>query len=206
MVEGPGFDYLALSILVLCYAVSRYVVRSQFGLVLAGMRQNEERLAFFGYRIQVFKALISPSRVCWRDLRALRPYHQGFIGPGNMGPGLSTTAVLDARSAAPARRIGPGHLACPAHRDDQLCAGRSGWRSSSTRPSSSASRRWWSSAFKPGYGDPRILRVFPRTHRVLPRRAAASSSLEGPGRHQALRNPAGLGGLDVARPPGPSTG
>ena len=25
---------------------------------------------------------------------ALYAYHQGFIGPGNMGPGLSTTAVL----------------------------------------------------------------------------------------------------------------
>src|SRR5262249_29268288 len=25
---------------------------------------------------------------------ALYSYHQGFIGPGNMGPGLSTTAVL----------------------------------------------------------------------------------------------------------------
>ena len=34
------------------------LVRSQLGLVLAGMRQNEERLAFFGYRVQLFKALV----------------------------------------------------------------------------------------------------------------------------------------------------
>ena len=48
----------------------RYLVRSQLGLVLAGMRQNEERLAFFGYRVQVFKALVFSLRRHGR--RALR--------------------------------------------------------------------------------------------------------------------------------------
>ena len=33
-------------------------MRSQLGLVLAGMRQNEERLAFLGYRVQIFKVLV----------------------------------------------------------------------------------------------------------------------------------------------------
>ena len=46
LVEGPAFYYLALAILLAAYLASRYLVRSQFGLVLAGMRQNEERLAF----------------------------------------------------------------------------------------------------------------------------------------------------------------
>ncbi len=53
MVEGPGFYYMALALLLAAYLASRYIVHSQFGLVLAGMRQNEERLAFFGYRVQV---------------------------------------------------------------------------------------------------------------------------------------------------------
>jgi branched-chain amino acid transport system permease protein len=77
-------------------------------LVLAGMRQNEERLAFFGYRIQVFKALIFSFAGMLAGLAgALYSYHQGFIGPGNMGPGLSTTAVLYALFGGGGTLIGP---------------------------------------------------------------------------------------------------
>lgn len=108
MVEGPAFYYLALVLLVGCYLVSRYIVRSQFGLVLAGMRQNEERLAFFGYRVQVFKALIfSFSGLLAGLAGALFAYHQGFIGPGNLGPGLSTSAVLYALFGGTGTLIGP---------------------------------------------------------------------------------------------------
>jgi branched-chain amino acid transport system permease protein len=108
MVEGPAFYYLALAILFAAYLASRYLVRSQFGLVLAGMRQNEERLAFFGYRIQVFKALIFSFAGLLAGLAgALFAYHQGFIGPGNMGPGLSTTAVLYALFGGSGTLIGP---------------------------------------------------------------------------------------------------
>jgi len=99
---------LALAILFAAYLASRYLVRSQFGLVLAGMRQNEERLAFFGYRIQVFKALIFSFAGLLAGLAgALFAYHQGFIGPGNMGPGLSTTAVLYALFGGSGTLIGP---------------------------------------------------------------------------------------------------
>lgn len=108
MVEGPAFYYMALAILVVAYLASRYLVRSQFGLVLAGMRQNEERLAFFGYRVQVFKALIFSFAGLLAGLAgALFAYHQGFIGPGNMGPGLSTTAVLYALFGGSGTLIGP---------------------------------------------------------------------------------------------------
>jgi len=108
MVEGIGFYHLALFILVVAYLVSRVIVRSQFGLVLAGMRQNEERLAFLGYRIQVFKALIFSFAGMLAGLAgAIFAFHQGFIGPGNMGPGLSTTAVLYALFGGGGTLIGP---------------------------------------------------------------------------------------------------
>ncbi len=108
MVEGPAFYYMTLAILLAAYLASRYLVRSQFGLVLAGMRQNEERLAFFGYRIQVFKALIFSFAGLLAGLAgALFAYHQGFIGPGNMGPGLSTSAVLYALFGGTGTLIGP---------------------------------------------------------------------------------------------------
>lgn len=94
-VEGMPFYYLAFTSLLVTYAVSRYLMRSQMGLVLAGMRQNEERLAFFGYRVQFFKAVVFSFAGMIAGLSgALYSYHQGFIGPGNMGPGLSTMAVI----------------------------------------------------------------------------------------------------------------
>ena len=107
-VEGSAFYSLALALLVLVYAGARFLKRSQLGLVLAGMRQNEERLAFFGYRVQLFKALVFSLAGMIAGLGgALYSYHQGFIGPGNMGPGLSTTAVIYCLFGGPGTLIGP---------------------------------------------------------------------------------------------------
>jgi branched-chain amino acid transport system permease protein len=107
-VEGFEFYTLACVILLIVYLGSRALVRSQLGLVLAGMRQNEERLAFFGYRVQVFKALVFSVAGTIAGLAgALYSYHQGFIGPGNMGPGLSTTAVIYCLFGGSGTLIGP---------------------------------------------------------------------------------------------------
>jgi len=107
-VEGPAFYFVALAALVLVYAGSRLLVRSQFGLVLAGMRQNEERLAFFGYRVQMFKAIMFILAGMIAGLSgALYSYHQGFTGPTNLGPGLSTTAVIYCLFGGSGTLIGP---------------------------------------------------------------------------------------------------
>jgi urea transport system permease protein len=107
-VEGLEFYTLALLSLLIIYLICRFIVRSQFGLVLAGMRENEERLAFLGYRVQVFKALIFSFAGMAAGLSgALYSYHQGFIGPGNMGPGLSTAAVLYCLLGGAGTLIGP---------------------------------------------------------------------------------------------------
>lgn len=107
-VEGFQFYSVALIALFIVYLTSRMIVRSQFGLVLAGMRQNEERLAFFGYRVQVFKALIFIFSGMIAGLSgALYSYHQGFTGPSNLGPGLSTTAVIYCLFGGSGTLIGP---------------------------------------------------------------------------------------------------
>ncbi|TWT13562.1 branched-chain amino acid ABC transporter permease [Reyranella sp. CPCC 100927] len=107
-VEGTAFYFLALAVLLVVYTASRILMRSQLGLVLAGMRQNEERLAFFGYRVQLFKAMVFSVAGAVAGLSgALYSYHQGFIGPGNMGPGLSTTAVLYCLFGGTGTLIGP---------------------------------------------------------------------------------------------------
>ena len=107
-VEGIEFYSLACVILLAVYLGARALVRSQLGLVLAGMRQNEERLAFLGYRVQIFKVLVfSLAGMIAGVAGALYSYHQGFIGPGNMGPGLSTQAVIYCLLGGSGTLIGP---------------------------------------------------------------------------------------------------
>ena len=105
---GRLFYYIVATILLLVYLASRLLVRSQFGLVLAGTRQNEKRLAFLGYKVQKFKALV----FCFAGAIAglgggLYAHHEGFIGPGNVGIGISTMAVLYALFGGAGSLIGP---------------------------------------------------------------------------------------------------
>src|ERR1700690_4220038 len=50
--EGRVFYYFALGILVLVYLLCRFLLGSKFRLALAGVRENEHRIIFFGYRVQ----------------------------------------------------------------------------------------------------------------------------------------------------------
>jgi branched-chain amino acid transport system permease protein len=107
-VEGMDFYFVVLALLVVVYVLCRTMVRSQFGLVLAGMRQNEDRLAFFGYRVQMYKAAAFALAGAIAGLAGgLYAYHQGFTGPSNMGPSLSTVAVLFSLFGGTGTLIGP---------------------------------------------------------------------------------------------------
>jgi branched-chain amino acid transport system permease protein len=106
----PGiiFYYLAGFILLITYLISRYIVRSQFGLVLAGTKQNEKRLLFLGYRVKTFKALVFTFAGAVAGLGgALYAHHEGFIGPNNMGIGISTMAVLYTLLGGAGTLLGP---------------------------------------------------------------------------------------------------
>jgi branched-chain amino acid transport system permease protein len=93
--EGPPFYALALGVLVAVYLLCRYAVRSQLGLVLAGIRDEERRLAFFGYRVPLLKALVFSASGAVAGLAGgLYAYHEGFAGPVSLGMQLSTMAVL----------------------------------------------------------------------------------------------------------------
>ena len=56
---GAGLSIISCSVFS-CWSISlcRFLVRSQFGLALAGLRENEQRIAFFGYQVQRLKAII----------------------------------------------------------------------------------------------------------------------------------------------------
>lgn len=102
------FYYLALAFLVAVYALCRTLVKSQFGLVLAGIRENEERLAFFGYRVQAFKAVIFTFAGAVAGLSgALYSYHEGYAGIDMLGIQTSTMAVLYSFVGGTGTLIGP---------------------------------------------------------------------------------------------------
>jgi urea transport system permease protein len=107
MVEGIPFYCLVLSIFTFFYLGCRVLVRSQFGLVLAAIKQDQERLAYLGYRVQIYKIIMfTLAGVIAGIAGMLFAYHQGFIGPGNLGPGLSTTAALYSLFGGPGTLIG----------------------------------------------------------------------------------------------------
>ncbi|MBC7577371.1 MAG: branched-chain amino acid ABC transporter permease [Tardiphaga sp.] len=95
MTEGPTFYYLALGILFAVYLACRFLVRSQFGLALAGLRENEQRIAFFGYKVQHLKAIIFSFSGAVAGLAgSLYAFHEGFVWPNMLGVVMSTQVVL----------------------------------------------------------------------------------------------------------------
>ena len=93
--EGPAFYYLALGILLAIYLACRFLVRSQFGLALAGLRENEQRIAFFGYQVQHLKAIIFSFSGAVAGLAgSLYAFHEGFVWPNMLGVVMSTQVVL----------------------------------------------------------------------------------------------------------------
>jgi branched-chain amino acid transport system permease protein len=93
--EGVVFYYFALAILVLVYLLCRFLVASQFGLALAGLRENEQRITFFGYRVQRLKAIIFSFAGAIAGLAgSLYAFHEGFVWPNMLGVVMSTQVVL----------------------------------------------------------------------------------------------------------------
>jgi branched-chain amino acid transport system permease protein len=93
--EGTVYYYLALGILFIVYLLCRFLVRSQFGLALAGLRENERRIAFFGYKAQHLKAIVFAVGGTIAGLAgSLYAFHEGFVWPNMLGVVVSTQVVL----------------------------------------------------------------------------------------------------------------
>ena len=93
--EGPVYYYFALAILALIYLGLRWLTHSQFGLVLAGIREQEARITFFGYHVQNYKGVVFAIAGLIAGISGgLYAFHEGYVGPGQLGPVLSTQVVL----------------------------------------------------------------------------------------------------------------
>jgi branched-chain amino acid transport system permease protein len=106
--EGPLYYYLTLATLILVYLLCRFLVRSQFGLALAGIREQETRIAFFGYRVQPIKTIVFSVAGAIAGLAGgLYTFHEGFVWPNMVGVILSTQIVLYALFGGVGTLIGP---------------------------------------------------------------------------------------------------
>jgi branched-chain amino acid transport system permease protein len=93
--EGYSYYYMAFTIVVAVYLALRWLTRSQFGLVLAGIRLQETRMAFLGYRVHYYRSAVFAIAGMVSGLSGgLYAFHEGYVGPGQLGPVLSTQAVL----------------------------------------------------------------------------------------------------------------
>ena len=93
--EGPPFYYLVLGLLVVVYLLCRFLVRSQFGLALAGLRENEQRIAFFGYKAQHLKAIIFAIGGAIAGLAgSLYAYSEEYISPNTYNFELTILFLL----------------------------------------------------------------------------------------------------------------
>jgi branched-chain amino acid transport system permease protein len=93
--EGPVYYYMAFVALILVYVSCRFLVRSQFGLALAGIREQEARISFFGYKVQFIKTIIFSLAGSIAGLAGgLYAFHEGFVWPNMLGVILSTQIVL----------------------------------------------------------------------------------------------------------------
>jgi len=105
---GVFFYYVALLFLFAAYVTSRILVRSQFGLALSGIRQNEGRLAFLGYRLQIYKLIVfSFAGLIAGCAGAIYAFCVGFVGPSTIGITTSTFAVLYGLFGGVGTLIGP---------------------------------------------------------------------------------------------------
>jgi branched-chain amino acid transport system permease protein len=106
--EGHVYYYLAFTLLAMAYLVCRFVVRSQFGLALAGVREHEARIAFFGYEAQQLKLIVFSLAGAIAGLAGgLYAFHEGFVWPNLLGVVLSTQIVLYALLGGVGTLIGP---------------------------------------------------------------------------------------------------
>ncbi len=93
--QGPVYYYLSLAILIALYLVCRFLVRSQFGLALAGIREQEARIGFLGYKVQHIKTIVFSLAGAIAGLAGgLYAFHEGFVWPNMLGVILSTQVVL----------------------------------------------------------------------------------------------------------------
>ncbi len=100
---GPSWEldsevevyYAILAVSALCYLFCRYVVRSPFGLVIAAIKDNQERTEFFGYDTAYLTTIMFMISAGLAGLSgALYAHFSGFVSPPLFGLNFSTDVII----------------------------------------------------------------------------------------------------------------
>jgi len=92
--DAPAY-YAVLPVVVLTYALLRWLTSAKFGKVLAGIRENEDRLTALGYSVSLYKTFafaLSGAIACLAG--ALYGTHANFVAPSLGGVLFSTEVVV----------------------------------------------------------------------------------------------------------------
>ncbi|BAS28004.1 branched-chain amino acid ABC transporter permease [Limnochorda pilosa] len=93
--DAASFYYLTLACVTLAALLLRAVVRSPFGLVLTGIRENEERLRVIGYDTWLYKYACYVIAGAVAALSGgLYTYFYGYVSPDYFGWALSGQVML----------------------------------------------------------------------------------------------------------------
>jgi branched-chain amino acid transport system permease protein len=102
------FYYVALVLVVVSYLALVAVTQSQFGQVLLGIRENEMRIRFAGYRVEQYKTVAFAVSALFAGLAgALTAFHERIASPELTGWLLSGDAVLYATLGGSGTLLGP---------------------------------------------------------------------------------------------------
>jgi urea ABC transporter permease protein UrtC len=92
--DAPAY-YAVLPVVVVTYALLRWLTSARFGKILAGIRENEDRLTALGFNISVYKTCafaLSGAIACFAG--ALYGTHANFVAPSLGGVLFSTEVVV----------------------------------------------------------------------------------------------------------------
>jgi branched-chain amino acid transport system permease protein len=108
VIEARGSYILAFVALASVYLALRFIVRSQFGLVLVAIRDDEQRAMFLGYRPAFVKRFAFSIGGAVAGLAgALYAFQQGFVSPTLLAVGLSTQVMLWVLIGGAGTLVGP---------------------------------------------------------------------------------------------------
>lgn len=89
------YYYILLILVVLTYLFCKWLTGSKYGLILEAVRENEDRMSFFGYQVTKFKIIIFIISAVLAGLAGIMfATSQSFIGPSNVGITASTAVIV----------------------------------------------------------------------------------------------------------------
>ena len=94
-IDKLPYYYILLFIMILVYLFCRWLTGSKYGLILEAIRENEDRMSFFGYDPTKFKIEIFVVSAVIAGLSGIMfATSQSFIGPSNIGIAASTSVLV----------------------------------------------------------------------------------------------------------------